>query len=358
MKILADASLPGLSQAFPEPFQLSLYHHLDDVAQLIPGQDILLCRATLKVNCNLLKNHALSYVATATSGTDHLDYPWLTTQNIQVIDAKGCNARAVADYVVSVLAYVEQHYLIQGNKAGIIGLGKVGTQVAARLEAAGFDLLSYDPLKELREPQHFQSCQFADLSQVDLLCIHAELHEQQPHPSLNLINQQFLERLKPGCVIINAARGGIVNEDALLNNSNALSYCTDVYLNEPAVDKQIIAKTTLCTPHIAGHSLEAKYAAVAMVSARLHQMMGLPLPAFAIPELEHIFTLTCEKSWEENVLSIYNPLDESILLKEASDKEAAFLALRKDHLKRHDFQLYAHSALDKKSKLLLGETKL
>lgn len=358
MNILADASLPGLSQAFPEPFQLTLYDHLNDVAQLIPGQDILLCRATLKVDSSQLKNHSLRYVATATSGTDHLDYPWLTSQNIQIIDAKGCNARAVADYVVSVLAYLEQHHLIQGDKAGIIGLGNVGNQVAARLQAAGFELLSYDPLKELHEPQHFQSCQFADLTQVDLLCIHAELHDRQPHPSLNLINQQFLERLKPGCVIINAARGGIVNEDALLNNQRALSYCTDVYLNEPAVDKRIITRATLCTPHIAGHSLEAKYVAVAMVSERLHQMMGLSVPQYAIPEAKHIFTLTKEKSWEENVLSIYNPLDETILLKEAPDKDAAFLTLRKNHLKRHDFRLYANPALDKKSRLLLGESGL
>lgn len=358
MNILADSSLPGLKQAFPEPFHLTLYHHLDDVAQLIPGQDILLCRATLKVNRNLLKNHSLRYVATATSGTDHLDFDWLTSQNIQVIDAKGCNARAVADYVVSALAYVEQHHLIQGNKAGIIGLGRVGSQVAARLQAAGFELLTYDPLKELREPHTFQSCQFEDLSQTDLLCIHAELHDTQPHPSLNLINQQFLEYLKPGCVIINAARGGIINEDALLNNHKTLSYCTDVYLNEPAVDKRIIERTTLCTPHIAGHSLEAKYLAVTMVSERLHQITGLPSPQFAIPELKHTFTLKKDKTWEENILSIYNPLAETILLKEAADKESAFLTLRKNHHQRHDFQLYANSALDKKSRLLLGETGL
>ena len=352
MKILADATLPGLKQAFPEPFQLTLYHHLDEVAQLIFAQDILLCRASLKVNQALLKNHSLHYVGTATSGTDHLNHRWLASQNIQVIDAKGCNARSVADYVVAVLAYLDQQHLIQGNKAGIIGLGKVGSHVAPRLRAAGFELLTYDPPKAIREP--FLSCKLEELYQADLLCIHAELHNTNPHPSLNLIDKHFLAQLKPGCVIINAARGGIVNEDALLSTQQELTFCTDVYLNEPAVDKRILANATLCTPHIAGHSLEAKYLAVAMVSKTLHQILGLPIPKFAVPELKHFFTLSPYKSWQENVLSIYNPLEETLILKKAKDQESIFLQLRKNHQQRHNFELYDNKSLDERTRLLLG----
>lgn len=353
MNILADATLPGLEQAFPTPFKLTLYHHLNDVAQLVSGQDILLCRATLKVNQTLLKNHTLKYVATATSGTDHLDYHWLISQNIQIIDAKGCNASAVADYVVSTIAYLMQKNLIHGNKAGVIGLGKVGTQVAQRLRTAGFELLLYDPLKTLREPS--TSCPIDELYEADLLCVHAELHDISPHQSINLIDHHFLTQLKPGCVIINAARGGIVNEDALLNTQQELTYCTDVYLNEPAIDKRILAQATLCTPHIAGHSLEAKYRAVTMVSETLHRILGLPIPEFAVPEMEHVFTLSANKSWQENVLSIYTPLEETLLLKQAQDSESAFLQLRKKHQQRHDFRLYSNENLNEKSRLLLGE---
>jgi erythronate-4-phosphate dehydrogenase len=349
MNILADASLPGLNEAFPAPFNLTRFHHLEEVAQLLPGQDILLCDQTL------LKNHTLKYVATATSGTDHLDRDWLAAQNIQVIDAKGCNARAVADYIVSCLAYLHQQKLIHGNKAGVIGLGKAGSQVAQRLSAADFELCTYDPPKALREPCAFQSCTLEALYQSDLLCIHAELHETQPHPSMNLLDQQFLTKLKPGCVIINAARGGIVNEEALLNPQLELTYCADVYINEPDVDTRIIDKATLCTPHIAGHSLEAKYTAVAMVSERLHQMAGFSCPKFAIPQMKHHVSLEPGKSWQENVLSLYNPVDETRLLKEAVDKKGVFLKARTNHQQRHNFYLYCNSTLDEKTRLLLGD---
>jgi erythronate-4-phosphate dehydrogenase len=337
MNILADATLPGLLYAFPEPFKLTLYHHVDEVSQLLPGQDILLCRATLKVNQTLLKKHSLRYIATATSGTDHLDHRWLASQNIQIIDAKGCNAPAVADYVVSILAYLDQQTLIRGTLAGIIGLGNVGAEVMLRLKALGFKSLAYDPLKAAREP--FTSCLFEDLYQADLLCIHAALHDIPPYPSTNLIDHSVLDKLKPGCVIINAARGGIVDEEALLATSNPLIYCTDVYVHEPTPNPHILAKSTLCTPHIAGHSLEAKYLAVAMISKTLHQILGLPYPQCATPEFKPIFALSPNMSWQEQVLSIYNPLEETLALKKARDIKSVFLQLRKNH-QRHDFRLH------------------
>ncbi|CAM4503597.1 MAG: Erythronate-4-phosphate dehydrogenase [Legionella sp.] len=347
MKVLADASLPGLDQAFPKPCCLTRYTRADDLAALLAGQDVLLCRANLKVNHNLLKNHRVRYVATASSGSDHLDKQWLASQDIQIIDAKGCNARAVADYVVSCLAYLHQQRLIKGKHAGIIGFGEVGTRVQARLEAAGFTTSVYDPLKGL-------STQLEDLYQVDLLCIHAELHDTHPHPSRNLIDQQFLANLKPGCVIINAARGGIIDELALLNLDDNFIYCTDVYLDEPNVNPQIIEKATLCTPHIAGHSLEAKYRAVNMVSEVLHQIAELPLPKFATPEMREVAHFEPNKTWHEQILSLYNPIEETLLLKQTKNLEETFFQVRKEHQKRHDFQLYANVALDAETKALLG----
>ncbi|ARB91945.1 4-phosphoerythronate dehydrogenase [Legionella longbeachae] len=355
MNILADATLPGLEQAFPKPFNLIRYNHANELAHLLVGQDVLLCRSTLKVNRALLENHSIRYVATASSGTDHLDHAWLNSKQIQIIDAKGSNARAVADYVVACLAFLEQHHFIQGYNAGVIGLGKVGTQVSTRLQAAGFQVLHYDPLKAMRETNIFQSCSLEDLYQTDLICIHAELHDNQPFPSRQLINQNFLNKLKPGAIIINAARGGIVDENALLNDPKALIYCTDVYLNEPTIDNRIIEKAVLCTPHIAGHSIEAKYAAVAMVSASLHQIAKLPIPQFFTPQMIKTIHVKKNKLWYESVLSLYNPIEETLNLKKAADIKSAFIELRKHHQNRHDFCQYSMESLgDEKTKLLLG----
>lgn len=277
MKILADVTLPGLEDSFPSPFILSVYSNPIELAQQLAHQDILLCRSTLKVDKALLKSHSLRCIATASSGTDHLDHPFLKHQNIRVIDAKGSNATAVADYVIACIAYLDQKQLLKGNKAGIIGFGKVGTQVDARLKAADFQNVLFDPPKSERDP-FFLTASLEELYDVDILCIHAELHHQQPYSSFNLIDRAFLAQLKPGCIIINASRGGIVNEEALLKSSPSLIYCTDVYLNEPKIDSRIVERSLICTPHIAGHSIEAKRSAVTMVSEQIHQMFGIPIP--------------------------------------------------------------------------------
>lgn len=341
MNILADSSLPGLEAAFPKPFILTKYSHSEEIPSLLPQQDILLCRATLKVNQTLLNNHRLKFIATASSGTDHLDLYYLKSQHIQVIDAKGCNAISVADYVVANLAYLDQHLLIKGKKAGIIGMGQVGTRVYNRLDALEFQIKTYDPLKAVADEQ-FQSCELNHLFDCDILCIHAELHHRLPYPSNDLINQEFLNQLKPECILINASRGGVINEEALIRTPPSLIYCTDVYLNEPNINKHIIEKATLCTPHIAGHSLEAKYNAVALVSKQIHQLMSLPVPEFAKPEFTTKALSNKNKSWQELVLSIYNPAIETQSLKEADNLESTFLKLRNNHQFRHDFSIYSN----------------
>jgi len=353
MNILADISLPGLSRAFPSPFHITYYTHPEQIPGLLDGQQVLLCRSTLKVNENLIKNHSLHYVATASSGTDHLDTDFLNKQNIQIIDAKGSNAISVADYMIACIAYLEKKSLIQGKKAAIIGMGKVGTQVWNRLKAAKYAVAGYDPKKALDEKE-FHSCELSELYQADLICVHAQLHNTQPYPSFNLINQEFLTQLKPGCVLINAARGGVINENALLAHSKPIIYCTDVYDNEPDIQENIVAKATLCTPHIAGHSLEAKFAAVAMVSEKLHSYFGIPAPVFAQPSPIELADTTKNQTWQDLILSIYNPEYETTRLKDAPNKEDAFLIARMEHQHRHNFYLYHKPENSKKIHSLLG----
>lgn len=337
MNILADASLPGLEAAFPSPFRLSTFHDQKDIPEMLKSQAILLCRSTLKVNEDLIRNHSLKFVATASSGTDHLDHAFLNSKNITIIDAKGCNAVSVGDYVLACLAYLQHAKLIHCKTAAIIGMGKVGTQVHKQLSAIGFDVIAYDPPRAERDPI-FKSAVIEELYHCDLLCVHAELQKNGPHPSYDLINTKFLELLKPQCVIINAARGGIVNEQALLEYDDSIIYCTDVFLNEPDINKSIVDRATLCTPHIAGHSIEAKYHAVTLVSEKLHGLLKLSLPQYEEPiKPARVYP---DLSWVETVLSIYNPLKETESLKSASDLLKSFIQLRKMHHYRHNFVNY------------------
>lgn len=352
MKILADASLPGLDAAFPSPFELSVYHDAEELVHLLDEQEVLLCRANLKINSFLLKKeNNLRYVATASSGTDHIERDYLNTLNIKVLDAKGCNASAVADYILANIAYLQQNHLLPGKQAGIVGMGKVGTEVLLRLQAAGFSVHTFDPLRASLGST-FLSCSLENLYQCDLICVHAELHSNPPYPSLNLINEDFLSQLKPGVVLLNASRGGIVNEDALLNHSTPLVYCTDVYSHEPHLNAELIAKATLCTPHIAGHSLEAKHKAVELISRQLHAIKQWPIPSYTPTHTPTRQIL--RQPWQEQILSIYNPALDTQELKQAADKPQAFAQQRKNHHFRHDFQLYFAPPTEQSMKQLLG----
>lgn len=352
MNILADAALPALADAFPPPFKLTLYSHPSELSQLLAHQDILLCRSTLQVNETLLTGHRLRYVATASSGIDHIDHAYLNAHAIKCIDAKGSNAHAVADYVIATLAFLQIYKGFKGKKAGVIGVGNVGEQVVVRLKAANLEVVCYDPPKSEHDP-YFLSCSQKTLTECDLLCIHAHLHHDTPHPSFNLFDEQLLSQLKPGCVLINASRGGIVNEEALLK-CKQLIYCTDVYLNEPCINPQIIAYATVCTPHIAGHSLEAKYTAIEQLSKKLHNAACLSPPAqkTATPHLPP--TTHFNLHWQEHILSLFNPIEETNALKKARDLTATFLSLRQLHQNRHDFRSYKAYGLNEQTKNIMG----
>ncbi|MGQ3888188.1 4-phosphoerythronate dehydrogenase [Legionella sp. CNM-1927-20] len=340
MNILADASLPSLITAFPPPFKITLYHQQDDIKSLLAKQDILLCRSTLKVTKELLRDYSLSYVATASSGTDHIDDVFLKQKNITLIDAKGSNASAVADYVLATIAYLQKYTSFRGKKAGVIGLGVVGSKVTKRLRALNFEVVRYDPPKALVD-NNFYSAPLNELLQCDVICIHASLHNNLPFPSKNLISEPILAQLKPNTAIINASRGGIVDETALLSNDLKIIYCTDVFSHEPNINSDIVKLAYLCTPHIAGHSIEAKINAVIQVSQKLHQALNLPLPDYSsslpsqkIPNFKSVTT------WQDYVLALFNPIHETRALKEATNKKECFLHLRKAHQKRHDFSVY------------------
>jgi erythronate-4-phosphate dehydrogenase len=345
--IVADASLPGLDAFFCESFILKRYHDPKELHQHIQTSDILLCRATLKVDEKLLANSAIQMVASATSGIDHLDTDYLKSKGIRWFDAKGSNAEAVADYVLSCVAYLEHNNYLSTSKAGVVGLGEVGGRVYKRLKSIGYDVVAFDPLIG-KAPNNQNLLDFDALFDCDVLCIHANLHKTVPYPSFNLFNESVLSKLKSGTVVINAARGGIVNELALVNNNHPLIYCTDVYANEPDIMPALVDYATLCTPHIAGHSIEAKYEAVYQISVQLHQHFQLPIPPHHQPEML-LDPIKPSKTWQDSALSIYNPMIETKALK----AHQTFSSLRKAHTFRHQFSSLDLSRLSERQKRLI-----
>lgn len=317
MKILADASLPAIDRVFLPPFELSTYQDEVELRKKLTGQDILVCRSTLKVNADLLAHSQLQILATASSGTDHVDKAALAARGIRLIDAKGANAPSVAHYIRACLTALEPNFSLANRQVGIIGLGAVGQAVAALFKQRQQSPLVYDPPRSLREPG-FASASLAAMQACDLICIHAELHQDPPYPSYHLVNEEFLNSLRPGTILINAARGGIVDEAALLACENPIVYCTDVFQNEPNINPAIVARATLCTPHIAGHSQEGKVEAVYQISRALHELLNWPIGWTATKP-------------DPGRSPVYDPMDDTRALKVASDLRECFLQRRRDH---------------------------
>lgn len=340
IKLLADASLPDLSQFFSEHFHISRYTSVDDLRQSIGDNDVLVCRSTLKVDANLLADSNISCIATVSSGIDHIDHTYTAQRQIPIIDAKGANALAVADYVIACLAWVQERGYLRSMRAGVMGAGAVGSAVAARLGMLGFEVKAYDPPRA-QDDAHFLSCELAAVLDCDLICVHVNLHDTAPYPSKHLLNAQSLAQIKPNTVIINASRGDVVDEVALLAAKHPLYYCTDVFTNEPAINPAVVGYAALCTPHIAGHSIEARVHALQMVSHKIHENFGLNMPIIA-PSADSLIMQTSHfTSWQAALLSLYNPELETHFLKESKAMMQSFLDLRRAHHSRHHFNCYA-----------------
>lgn len=340
MRVLADASITNIDQYFSDFFDLILYANASDLLAHIDSADILVCRSTLKVDESLLKSSMIKCVATASSGTDHIDKQNLMSKKIKLIDAHGVNAQAVCDYVLATLTFLKKEGYYLGKKVGIVGVGAVGSKLSSILDLLDFDVIGYDPLKDLHSTD-FKTCDIEELYLADIICIHANLHTTLSNPSLNLFDSKLLRQLKPGVIIINAARGGIVNEQALLA-TDKIVYCTDVYLSEPNINRYIVDYATICTPHIAGHSIEAKINSSEKIIKDIYAEYAPAVPFLQSEIIKNNKSVKCYDfsldsiKFQDFILGKYNPYYETQLMKLAEDKSKAFIELRNSHNIRYD----------------------
>ncbi len=225
--------------------------------------DALIIRSKTNVTPGLLAGSGVRFVGTATAGFEHMDVHWLDKQEVGWTAAPGCNADSVADYITAALLYSHTYagVGIDQKTLGIIGVGQVGSRVAKRAEALGLRVLLNDPPRAAREGgNRFQWLETV-LSESDLVTLHVPLTSEKPWPTRRMADCRFFEQMKRGSVFINAARGKVLDNDALLHakKNGIISHAVlDVWDPEPQIRPDVLAAATIGTPHIAGHSLEGK----------------------------------------------------------------------------------------------------
>lgn len=270
LKIVADENIVAVEDLFRQHGQLRLLPGRQINAADVRDADVLLVRSITQVDRALLEGSRVRFVATATSGTDHLDLSYLRAAGIGVAKAAGSNADAVVEYCLSGIAELACRgvFSLQGQRAAIIGFGHVGRGLYRRLRELGVDCVVCDPFVDgLVETQEAGDVHFCDLEtalSASLISLHTPLSRDGEHPTWHLLNEERLNRLVPGTLLINASRGEVVDNAALcrrLERSNDLLTLWDVWENEPEISCDLLGLVSLGTPHIAGYSVEAKRSA-------------------------------------------------------------------------------------------------
>ncbi|AQQ67307.1 erythronate-4-phosphate dehydrogenase [Microbulbifer agarilyticus] len=350
LNIVADENIPGLEQWFGDLGTIVRAPGRNLSPSQLADADILLVRSVTQVNEALLANTPVRFVGSCTIGTDHLDTHWLEQQGIAWSAAPGCNANSVVEYVFCALAALDVDW--RGRNFGIVGCGNVGGSLQRKLHALNIQCKIYDPWKT----DNPDSATLEEVLQQDVICLHAPLVKDGPHPSLHMIDGEALDRIRPGAVLISAGRGAVIDNHALRERDTSFTTVLDVWENEPDMDAELLERVNLGSPHIAGYSHDGKLAGTRMIREALNQALDLPVAETAqeassasSPEQPR---LTTDKSgfaaMRELLLSMYDPRQDDTRLRAAAQSAAtggeslplAFDQLRKQYPKRLEFSHY------------------
>lgn len=316
MNILIDENIPYATEFFSNIGSITRFSGRELVSEQLVETDILLVRSITKVNDALLKQAKnLKFVGTATIGEDHIDKQLLAERGIAFSSAPGCNAISVAEYVISSLYVLAEKYQFDlfTKKVAIIGVGNIGKALQTKLAVLGLELLLVDPIRQKNEnASGFVSLEYA-LSNADVVTFHTPLTYEGEHKTHHLLNEQTVKLLKEDVCLINACRGEVFDNRALLSqikkraaqHIQPIKLVLDVWENEPSPLAELIPFTDIATAHIAGYSLEGKARGTEILYHKVCELMKqsvkVKLPAL-LPIATHSNLTLQKNSHDENAL--------------------------------------------------------
>lgn len=324
MKIVVDSDIPFIRGRIKGDGIETVYtDQWGFTPETVRDADALVIRTRTPINESLLKDSSVRLVATATIGMDQIDLPWCATRGITVRNSPGCNAPGVAQYVWSSL--LRTGFDSGKDTLGIIGCGNVGSTVKEWGEKLGAKMLISDPPKGMDIPLERL------LAESDAVTLHTPLTREGQHATHHLIGQRELSFMRDGTLIINAARGPVVDFAALKPEvtSGRLRAVIDTWEGEPSVDSELLDKVEYGTFHIAGYSFEGKQRATRMVLEALREELGIETDTSG---LTGAYTGT-DSLHPSEIMESYDPGVETALLRKNPEK---FDILRAQYDYRHE----------------------
>lgn len=281
MKIIADDNIPYLKGRLEKEAEVVYVDQFGFTPEIVKDADAIIIRTRTQANEELLGGSKVRLVATATIGMDQIDLPWCTKNGITVRNAPGCNAPGVAQYVWSSL--LRCGFDPERDTLGIVGCGNVGGIVYAWGKALGCRMLVSDPPREAKERDMGleSGIEYAPhervLAESDAVTLHTPLTRSGEHATYHLIGERELGLIKPGKLLVNAARGPVVDFSALKPEviSGRIRAVIDTWEGEPKVDADLLSAVEYGTFHIAGYSRQGKERATRMALEAVSDVLGL-----------------------------------------------------------------------------------
>ena len=281
MKAVIDDKIPFIKGEIEKLVDETVYLKGSEIGPKdVADADILVVRTRTHCNETLLKDSRVRFIVTATIGHDHLDKDYLKQAGIQWTNCPGCNASSVCQYIHNSLLVLG--LLKKGLTVGVVGVGHVGTLVANDLEKKGLTVLRCDPPKG----EKYALPQLAEL--CDIITFHTPLTKDGEYPTYHMADDAFFASLRKKPLIINSSRGPVVDNEALLHaleSGQVSNAVIDTWEGEPNLNRQLLAKAIIATPHIAGYSREGKQRGTAMMLTALNGFYGwdIPVPTIDAP---------------------------------------------------------------------------
>lgn len=274
----------------------------DELVAIIPEYDALMIRSGTKVTKEVIDAaRELKIIGRAGVGVDNVDVPAATRQGIVVVNSPEGNTIAAAEHAIAMMLALSRqipdaNQSVKSGKwerkkfvgsevykktLGIVGLGKIGSHVAAVAKSMGMKLLAYDPYISTERADQI-GCRLVDLDLLFAESDYITLHIPKTPQTANLINAETLGKMKPNARIINCARGGIVDEGAVyeaLKAGKIGGAALDVFENEPLGESPLceLGSNMVLTPHLGASTAEAQVNVAVDVAEQIRDViLGLP----------------------------------------------------------------------------------